>query len=97
LVEERLEQVMVAAVYGSHVGGNASEPHCRSQTAKPSADDDDMGPRRADRSLVVPNYFQTVDNAIHRFLPPSDARLAPSSAMIARSNATTAKPAPSVK
>src|SRR5215831_1241147 len=49
----------------------------------------------ASRRLVVPNYFQTLDNAIHR-LPP-DARLAPPSAMIARANATTAKPAPSVK
>src|SRR6516165_4150507 len=97
LVEERLEQVMVAAIDDRHVGGHMSQLHRSRKAAETGADDNDMGPRRAGRRLVVPNYLQAVDNAIHRLLPPSDARLAPPSAIIARANATTAKPAPSVK
>src|SRR6516165_3596653 len=97
LVEERLEQVMVAAIDDRHVGGHMSQLHRSRKAAETGADDNDMGPRRAGRRLVVPNYLQAVDNAIHRLLPPSDARLAPPSAIIARANATTAKPTPSVK
>src|SRR6516225_747309 len=88
---------MVAAVDDGDVGGDMSEPHGRGQTAETGTDDHDTGSSRASRRLVVPNYFQTVDNAAHRLLPPSDARLAPPSAIIARANATTAKPALTVK
>src|SRR5947208_3065841 len=89
LVEQRLEQVIVAAINDRDIGVNPGEPCRHRKATKPCTDNDDTrppGPRV--RPIGMLRYFQPFDETIHRFSAPSVIADAAPSATTASAPAT---------